>query len=869
VRAIYCYAMQLLERDNALTALERARESAGRGEGRVVYVTGEPGIGKSSLVELFVEQLDPETRVLLGTCDDLSVPRPLGPIRDLSGSVSAPLERALAGGAAPHELQSLLLAELEQPPRPTVLVLEDVHWADDATCDAITVIGRRIASLPALLVLTFRAGEAPPGHPLHAAIGAIRADDTFVLELAPLSEGAVASLAGDDARGLFAATGGNPFYVTELLAWGPEEQLPPSVANAVLGRAARLDPDSQELLQLVSVVPTRMRASLLDVLMADWAAAAEEPERRHLLEVGPTSVRFRHELARNAIGSSLPTSVRRGLHARIVRALLDGGADPSDVVHHAEAAGDEEVVAEYALLAARRAAALDSNREAYTHFRRAVDFAERLDEIEQAALQEELAGAAYLTGRLDDAFHGIERAIEIYRGLGEIEALGRCTRVLSRFHWFAGDGAPARHKAHEAIAILEPLGESVELARAYSGLSQLSMLAQDVEAATIWGYRALDLARRLGDQNTFAHALVNIGTAKMQLDARECGTLLEAHMIADACGSREEATRALTNLAYTSMAWARPQAALDYARRALAYAEEHEAHLFASYISASIAWLLLRAGQWPEAERLAVRELERGISVPGIVARTVLAELAVRRGDDDAAMRLVELASQAERAGDLQRIVPVLELETELGLTSGRAMPVARLERLVADARAHGGLVGWSSYRIAAFAALAGLELEVDPPAEPPFSAMAERNWAAAADAFGRVGWGYDRALMLSLLDDEDSLVEALETARSLGAVPLARRAAGRMRALGLRVPRGPREATRANAAGLTARQLEVLELLVDGLTNAEIADRLVVSPRTAEHHVAAVLAKLGASTRREAARRASRLHLLSLVLSA
>ena len=139
---------------------------------------------------------------------------------------------------------------------------------------------------------------------------------------------------------------------------------------------------------------------------------------------------------------------------------------------------------------------------------------------------------------------------------------------------------------------------------------------------------------------------------------------------------------------------------------------------------------------------------------------------------------------------------------------------------------------------------------------------MVRRDWRVAADAFGDVGWAYDRALMLSLLDDEDALVEAIEIARGLGAEPLWRLLAGRMRERGIRVPQGPREATRANPAGLTARQLEVLELLVEGLSNAEIADRLVVSPRTAEHHVAAVLTKLGAGTRREAVRRASELEL-------
>jgi len=160
-------------------------------------------------------------------------------------------------------------------------------------------------------------------------------------------------------------------------------------------------------------------------------------------------------------------------------------------------------------------------------------------------------------------------------------------------------------------------------------------------------------------------------------------------------------------------------------------------------------------------------------------------------------------------------------------------------------------------------ARFAGNDVELAP-SEGPYGAMLRCDWAGAADAFGEVGWEYDRALMLSLLDDEASLVEAIEIARRLGAEPLTRRVTGRLRELGLRVPAGPREATRANPAGLTTRQLEVLALLGEGLTNAEIAERLVVSQRTAEHHVAAVLTKLGASSRREAAERALELHLVT-----
>ena len=250
------------------------------------------------------------------------------------------------------------------------------------------------------------------------------------------------------------------------------------------------------------------------------------------------------------------------------------------------------------------------------------------------------------------------------------------------------------------------------------------------------------------------------------------------------------------------------------------------------------------------------------IGVAELVAKTVLTELAVRRGDADAAERLADLSAQAVRASEPQRLAPLVELEAEWALTTGAAMPVERLETLLDGTRPPGGLIGWGAIRVAAWAAVAGVPVELDPPKSAPHAAMLRQDWLGAADAFGEVGWGYDRALMLSLLEDEDSLNEALGIARGLGAVPLTHRIAERMRELGLRVPAGQREATRANPAGLTARQLDVLALVAEGLTNAEIADRLVVSTRTAEHHVAAVLRKLGATTRREAARRASELEL-------
>ena len=838
--------MELLERDGPLAALSEAHEQAAQGRGSVVLVTGEPGIGKTALVARFARDHSDQGRVLWGSCDDLAIARPFGPFRDLSPSIA--LDQL---DGSPHRFHSFLLDELAASPGPTVLVLEDVHWADEATIDAITVIGRRIATLPAMMVLTYRSGELDPGHPFPSALETIRSGVSLYLQLAPLSRSAVAVLAGEEADRIYTLTGGNPFYINELLAAGPAE-IPPSVANAVLGRASRLDEGSRRLVELVSMAPSRIPARILDMMMPDWPSAADEPERRQLLTVDPNYVRFRHELARAAVRSSVPNARRRLLHAEILEALLEADSDPAEIVHHAEEAGNTEVVSRYALVAARRAAAVESNREAYAHYLRASDFVDWLPSAEAAILFEELAVAAYTVDRHPEALSAIGRAIELNQEGGDQLAVGRCTRILSRCHWYLGDGDLAKHHADQAIRILEPLGESVELARAYSGLSQLAMLSADSEGALTWGERAVQLADRLGADEVKVHALVNIGSVHIQTDPADFSTLLEAHRLADRVGERHEAVRALLNLGYTAMMWADTETARRYTDEAVAYAEEHQVDALGTYVRMISAWLMLRAGEWTQAERTAgvVEASETGVNQ--LLAKTILTELAVRRGDEDAPERLAALAEQAERTGELQRIGPVLQLETEWALTMGSDFPREHFERVRPLIKV---AVGWAE-GVMAWAAVAGVDLPVAGRLPAPYSAMMDRDWARAADAFGAAGWDYDRAIMLSLLDDDASLIEALSIARRLGATPLDQRATRRMRELGHTVPGRPRDSTIANPAGLTARQLEVLNLLAEGLSNVEIADRLYISVRTVEHHVEGILTKLGVSSRREAARR-------------
>jgi DNA-binding CsgD family transcriptional regulator len=201
----------------------------------------------------------------------------------------------------------------------------------------------------------------------------------------------------------------------------------------------------------------------------------------------------------------------------------------------------------------------------------------------------------------------------------------------------------------------------------------------------------------------------------------------------------------------------------------------------------------------------------------------------------------------------------VLELETEFSLTSGAPLPHDHFDVVEEIVRTNGSS-GSDAARLAAWAVVAGRESSFSGKLPRPHAAMLRADWAAAAQAFGDIGWSYDRALMLFLLDDASALVEALSVARQLGAVPLTRCVSRRLRQLGHPVPRGVAPSTRAHPTGLTARQAEVLALLADGRSNAEIAEELYVSPRTVEHHVTAVLTKLGAATRRDAVRRAAAL---------
>jgi DNA-binding CsgD family transcriptional regulator len=849
--------LELMEREAALEGLRGTWPAAIRGRGSVAWVTGEAGIGKTALVTNLAGQLPPDTRVLWGFCDELATPRPLGAIRDLAEALPGSFAHAVQGRSAPEVIHRLLLDELRTDDVPTVLIIEDAQWADQATMDCLTVIGRRVHDLPVLLVVTFRSGEADPDHPLHGVLDAVRRNTDLYLDLAPLSYEAVATLAGEDADRVFEIAGGNPFFVTEMIAHDGTVP-PPSLANAVLWRVARLGADTRALLELVSIVPARVRMDVLDRLEPGWPIAAEPAERRGLLATEPRHIRFRHELARTAIRSSVPPGRRRLLHRRVLETLVDLEADAAEIVHHAEAAGDHERLTTYGPVAARDAAAAGSNREAFAQFQRAVAVADRLDPHERAAFEEEGAHTADLVGHTSEAISAATHANELHEQLGRPVAAGRTLAYRSQLHWFTGDGRRARDDTDEAIELLRSRGPPAELARALVRSSELAMLAGDGMRAREAANDALALAE--DDPEVSVRAQASIGAMRMQHDPDDTPLLLHALESAQASDLHDHAGLIWTTLSYLNLQWVRPEAAESYAEAGRRYAREHEVDTLARYLDAVLAWSLLRRGDGDRALRLATDALDSSPTeertVVGLQARTVLTELAIRRGGDDAEAELAALRADADRTGELKRIGPVLELEIEHALTRDQPLPNERFGQVrdrVAPAALHDG---YGAARLAAWAEVCGVPHGFTGRAPEPHATMLAGDWQAGADAFGSVGWTHDQALLLSLLDDADALAEALRIAHELAATPLERHIARRMRELDLAVPRGPQASTRENPAHLTDRQLEVLALLRDGGTNAEIARALNISPRTVEHHVSAIFARLEVSSRAEAVAR-------------
>jgi DNA-binding CsgD family transcriptional regulator/tetratricopeptide (TPR) repeat protein len=862
--------MDLLERDGCLRGLNALLAEANDGQGRVALVSGEAGIGKTALIERFVHQRQGRTRVVWGTCDPQFTPRPLGPLHDMAANMHAPVPALLAAGSDRSAVFSAVLAELSN--HLTIAVFEDVHWADEATLDLLGFVGRRIAQTRALLVLTYRDDELSPRHPLRLLLGDLTVSTTTRrIALAPLTADGVRVLIGErrlDAEALHRRTAGNPFFVTEVLAsYGVG--MPPTVRDAVLARAARLSPPAQHALQAAAVIGPRVEPWLLAAVSDVDASAIDECLALGMLVGQAAQLAFRHELARQAIVDTISPPRRISLHARALTALQSGSASRRSVArlaHHAEGAGDRRAILEYAPAAARQAVKAGAHREAAALYALAVSCADDLPSAEQAALLEAYAWESNVVDHRSDAITARRQAIAIWHATGEAikeaENLARLVPMLIG----VGQNVEAKRCSDAAVALLEALPPGPELALAYRTQALVCLADRDALEAIAWGQRAIELADRCGDEDVSAMTHIAVGSAWLLEDyPRGCEYLDQRLAVAFETGREVHVGNAFAHLGSRSAELYQFKRAERYLADGVAFTDERDLDTLSLYMLAWQSLTLMHLGRWGEAATIGRRVLLRaGMSaanrIPALVA---LGRLHARDKLAEAHAALDEALVLAESIGTAEALGMVRAARAERAWLVGdraRTLDEACAAYDLAVRQRHAWVVG----ELAFWRWRAGDTVEPLRWLAAPFADHMAGKWRAAADAWHQLGCPYEEARALADGDDAARMA-ALGVLQHLGADDTARRLGRELRAEGVAaVPRGPYARTRGNPFGLTTRQVDILRLIADGLSNPEIAATLSIAPKTVDHHVAAVLAKLDVHSRRAAATLAREHHLVN-----
>jgi DNA-binding CsgD family transcriptional regulator/tetratricopeptide (TPR) repeat protein len=851
----------LLERKTALDALAESAVQARSGEGRLVLVEGEAGVGKSTLLEQFTHDL-PDSRLLSGACDGMFTPRPLGPLFDVAQQVHGRLYSLCRADASREQLFDALLTELCEPGPLPVVVIEDVHWADEATLDLLGFLARRIREIAVLLIVSYRNDELADTHPLRIALGHLAVQRCARrLLLAPLSAQAVRMLSagrGVDPEELYNVTGGNPFYVREVLEAGLG-QVPSSARDVVLARAARLGMKARETLEAAALIGGTVDERLLRHVVAGPALAEVISSG---LVVDHPVLRFRHEIARQAIEQAVLSTRRAELHARILQGLRNLGCDDdARLAFHAEEASDGPAALDHAASAGRHARTLASHREAARQFERALRFADGEAPASIAARWIELATELSMIDHWPDAETAYTRALENWRAAGDPLGEGDTLRRMSSALWRLCRGDEILTAAEAAVAILEPLGPTPELAAAYGTLAALQNEPGRLDVVVPLARRAQELAVRFGVPAVQSRAATTEAQAMWLAGGEWEPMLRRALAIALENGIEYEAGFAYTNLHELHCANRDYAKADPYFHDGVAYCEDHDLGTYYSCLRGVRTSTLERLGRWDESAGIAEAVIASVASpVNRMIPMTSLSLVVARRDKGDVWPHLHAAMTAADGSTGQMYIAAVRLARAEARWLESD-LTGARQEAELADDACADLTDPWLNGEIAVWLLRTGSARTSQRELAEPYRLQLAGNHRGAAELFDALGCPYDAALALLDAPDELALRRALDICDALGAVATARIIRQKMRSLGIRsVPAGQRAATRENPLGLTQREQEVLELLCEGRTNASIATKLVISPKTVDHHVSAVLAKLGVSKRTEvtAAKRAA-----------
>ncbi|MGH3509936.1 MAG: AAA family ATPase [Nocardioidaceae bacterium] len=856
--------MGLLERNAPLASLAEYAEEARNGSGRLVLVAGEAGVGKSALLEEFQGEL-PASEWLWGACDGLFTPRPLAPLLDIAERMGGELWRVCGEGAPRDDLFAALLRQVSAAETLSVLVIEDVHWADEATLDLVRFLGRRIRDANVLVLVTYRDDALAPTEPLRVALGELSSQRTTRRVVLPaLTEDAVSVLAEGSqipAAELHQLTGGNPFFVTEVLR-SSGGTIPTSARDAVLSRVAIVSEPARHTLEMAALDGTRVDSPLMAAAGAD-VRLLDELVSAGLLRGEGGELRFSHELARLAVESTVAPHRQVTGHRAILDALITGGCrDDARLAYHAEEAGASDLVAAFATRAGRHAATLGAHREAAAQFERALRYADDQNPAAVAELLDELADELTVVDRWPESAEARQSALDLWHGIGDRRREGEDLRRLSTVMWRLCRGAEHLAALKGSIDLLEPLGDNPELARGYSAYAFV-LWASDPAAGEAMLLRASEMADALDDPSLRSDVLNNRAAAEFNRDQDWTQMMDQALRLALEADAPPQAGRAYANAYTFYIAQFRYAEGERYWHDGIEYCDERDISTFSTCLRGHRAIALLDLGRWDEAAALARLVLATEASpVNLLTSQVTLGLVGARRGESEGVAHLEDAVRAADSLDEADWVALTRRARAEArwlgGDLEGAATDLDRARSMISalESDEDAAVAVWERR-------LDGEGRTIGPVAEP-FASQLAGHHEVAAKRWAELGCGYHAALAWYDAGTDEGLREGLRRFEELGATAPAAMTRRRMRDLGLRsIPSGTRTSTKSHPRGLTVRENEVLALLCEGLTNEEIGARLFISAKTVDHHVSAVLGKLEVPSRRRAADEARRMGLV------
>ena len=913
----------LVGRDDELAFAVRRRDEAAAGHGGLLLLGGEAGIGKSRLLdelttraggrvvraEAFAGDRDTPGLLLVGLAagfraagDDATAER----LHEL-------VAEAVSATTSDSARRRLLVAELADAlaralATPFLVRLEDLHWADQLSLDALRRAAAALDRLPSLVIATHRTDDPAADAAFTSwrleLLTQRQAEELLLTRLG--REGTrsmLASITGaqpseEDVDRLYAAADGIPLHVEELVAVGVDT-VPDTVGDAVVARTASLDPDARAAIAAAAVIGREFDAETLSAVVAgedgtpaDVEAALDELARLPVVVPAGSGYDFRHALIRDAVYADLPAPQRRMLHARVVDAV----PGLSDAVRsaHLERAGRADQAYRAARTAAQRASALSAHREAVGLYRRAERTVPSGTPVaERAELHRLLGSELAASDANEDAEREFARAVELFReARDEVEAAAVVPALVAARHLLGADYASRAATLEDALGRLDPdSGGPGALARGslLAALAAAAMLDRRLDESLAFATAARpllegDVAERLAVDVTRGAVLVFAGRGDEGWDlldssAREAATLgLEA--------TAARAYRMVGSSASVLLAYDR---GMRWLQEGIAYATRIERWNDAHYLQAHLAHVEWATGQlasaWTRAER--ARADGRGGITTEVTALHVLGYVALARGELTTAHELLaEAAAIGERMRELQRLSPALWGLAEVALARGEVAAAAavaergyRESARIADAAylfpflvtgARARLAAGDITRAREWVERAGALVRERgiPGTEHAVAhaqglvALSERGISRAKELLGSASAGWD-ALgrwwegTQALLDLAECARRSRGPAEAAALVAEARRRAeasgagamlSRVAALEARLAEG------AETSVLSAREREVATLVATGATNREIGDALHISSRTVATHIEHILAKLGATRRSEIA---------------